>query len=491
MKLSQLLQNIAETPIDLVIQGLALDSRAVKPGYAFFAVSGEKFHGLAFCHQAIANGANAIIFDPAGMPEDVDFTVPIVFVSVAQLTEKLSLLAARFYDEPSQKMAVIGITGTNGKTTCSHLLAQGLQNCGLIGTLGWGDLQNLMPVSNTTPDAISVQMMLAHLWAEGKTAAAIEISSHGLQQGRVRNVLFTGAVFTNLSRDHLDYHQTMAQYFAAKAELFKQAGLKFAVINIDDAYGCQLAESLNSQVQCWVFSCQANTRPGAENILAENVVYSASGISFTVKWRDLQISAHTPLIGAFNLQNVLAVLAVMLAMGVSWQQAIAKLADLKACIGRMEKFGGKNNPQVIVDYAHTPDALEKALQAIQGKGQITLVFGCGGNRDKGKRAEMGQIAEIYADQVIITDDNPRYEAGADIISDILRGCNSHKVTVIHDRAQAIGTAIRQAAMEDTVLIAGKGHEDYQEVNGVRSYFSDQAIVKAELLSWDKRHEIAT
>jgi UDP-N-acetylmuramoyl-L-alanyl-D-glutamate--2,6-diaminopimelate ligase len=482
MKINDLLNGMAKSGADIEISGLALDSRKVKAGDAFFALTGARQHGIAHADAAIAGGATVVVYDPSGC-EDQQLPEKIALIAVPQLSGQLGTIAARFYGDPSAKLDVIGVTGTNGKTTSTQLIAQALPHCGVIGTLGWGSPDELEITVNTTPDALDVQHMLQVFAERGKTAVAMEVSSHGLEQGRVNAVRFKGAVFTNLSRDHLDYHANMDEYLQAKLALFGNPDLKFAVVNIDDSYGQLVLDRLANTVECWTFSTRGLKTAGAQCLLAENVRHSAEGIFFDVYWGDLKSKAYTPLVGSFNLENVLAVLAVLLAMGMPAEQAIAKLAWLRAVAGRMEKFGGQQTPTVFVDYAHSPDALEKVLKVSRNSGRLWVVFGCGGDRDKGKRAEMGRIAESLADEVIVTEDNPRNEPSIQIIENILTGCKTGKVRVIQDRARAIRTAIQRADRQDCVVIAGKGHESYQEVQGVRLPFSDQHIVKQSLAEW--------
>ncbi|MDX8127946.1 UDP-N-acetylmuramoyl-L-alanyl-D-glutamate--2,6-diaminopimelate ligase [Methylomonas sp. OY6] len=485
MKLAQLLNGLTVNPPDLAISGLCLDSRNIQAGDAFIALNGATQHGIAHAEQAVANGAVAVIYDPSGVETQIVSEVKVPSLAVTDLAQKLGEIAARFYGNPSQLLDVIGVTGTNGKTTCSQLIAQALPACGVIGTLGWGDVGSLQPTANTTPDALAVQRMLHEFVKQDKRNAAMEVSSHGLHQGRVNGVSFKGAVFTNLSRDHLDYHGSMAEYLQAKLALFKTPGLQFAVVNLDDASSAEVLQSLPDTVQRWTYSATGQRGTAREAVSAEQVKHSAAGIEFDVIWREQRRRATTTLVGGFNLDNVLAVLCVLLATGSEFDAAVAQLAKLNAIAGRMEKFGGNGKPTIFVDYAHSPDALEKVLKAAKGGNRLRVVFGCGGDRDKGKRPQMGKIAETWADQVIVTDDNPRSEASAAIIKDILSGCQSQKITVINDRTTAINTVIRQADPDDCVVIAGKGHEDYQEIGGVKQPFSDSAIVKQALAAWSK------
>lgn len=469
---------------NMLITGLALDSREVVGGDAFIALAGAKQHGLVHVEQAINNGACAVIFEPAGngvqlveiLQRKMSTRIPVI--AVENLGLKLGELAARFYGDPSRFMNIIGITGTNGKTSCSQFLSQMLDDCGIIGTLGWGEWGKLNKTLNTTPDALAIQKILAELLKNKKRAVAMEVSSHGLEQGRVNGVMFKGAVFTNISRDHLDYHGTMDAYVQAKLALLKSPGLAFAAVNLDDAYSERIIAAVPESVQLWHFSSKGKTSDSGESVNAENILHKADGIEFDVRWRDEWQRLKVPLYGDFNIENVLAVLTAILAMGISLNDAAKKLTSIQPVIGRMERFGTETDPMIFVDYAHTPDALEKVLSSLRQHCKQTLwvVFGCGGNRDTGKRSQMGEIAEQWADRVVITDDNPRYENGLDIVNDILAGCRSTKVEVIQNREQAIQTVVISAAKNDCIVIAGKGHEQYQESNGVCVPFSDRQVV---------------
>lgn len=461
------------------INGLAIDSRLLARGNVFIALNGAYRHGLAHLWQAIDKGACAVIFDPAGgglqLAEQCG-SVPML--AVDNLGLALGEIAARFYGHPSQFMTVIGITGTNGKTSCSQFLSQMLEACGIIGTLGWGEWGKLHKTINTTPDALSVQNMLASLLKDNKQAVAMEVSSHGLEQGRVNGVNFKGAVFTNFSRDHLDYHGTMEDYLAAKLMLLAKPGLSFAVVNLDDAYSARIIAAAPDSTVIWGVSVNGKTHAAGETISAENSRHTADGMTFDACWRTRRECVRVPLYGDFNIENVLLVLAVMLALGAEFSVAAKKLAQLKPVPGRMERFGGDGMPLVFVDYAHTPDALDKALSSARKHCQQALwvVFGCGGDRDAGKRPLMGASAEQWADHLMVTDDNPRFEESSSIINGILAGCRSTKIEVIQDRRQAIQQAIARAAEGDCIVLAGKGHEDYQDIKGVQTPFSDRQVV---------------
>ena len=468
---------------DMLITGLALDSRGVIEGNVFIALAGARQHGLAHVAQAVDKGACAVVFDPAGSGSEPSNHVPMI--AVENLGLKLGDIAARFYGDPSVFMTVIGITGTNGKTSCSHFLSQMLDDCGIIGTLGWGEWDKLSKTLNTTPDALETQRILAELLKDKKRTVAMEVSSHGLEQGRVNGVTFKGAVFTNISRDHLDYHGTMGAYLQAKLALLNKPGLAFAVVNLDDSYSDRIITAVPDTVVVWGTSIQGKTLASCESVSAENIRHKVDGIEFDVRWREHSQHVKVPLYGDFNSENVLTVLAVMLAMGFSMSEAVKKLQFVKPVTGRMERFGGEGQPLIFVDYAHTPDALDKVLSSLRKHcGQaLWVVFGCGGNRDKGKRPQMGRIAEQWADHVIITDDNPRFENGMDIVKDILAGCrdainreSAGKVEVIQNREQAIQNVIARAAEKDCIVVAGKGHEPYQESNGVQIPFNDSQVV---------------
>ncbi len=482
MKLTELLKDLTIIDSDLSISGLTLNSNDVSEGNVFVALSGAKQHGLTYAEQAIERGAAAILFDS----NDIELakshiTNPnVLAIAITNLAENLGDIAARFYQHPSQKMAVIGITGTNGKTSCSQFLSQMLENCGVIGTLGWGKYGQLKETLNTTPDALAIQKMLAAMKDENCENIAMEVSSHGLAQGRINGTCFKGAVFTNFSRDHLDYHGTMEAYLETKLKLFNASQLEFAVINLDDVVSEKIIAAIPENVSIIGVTKTERQSPRGQTLIAQNVIPDLWGITFEVDWQNQLQKVHVPLIGLFNLENVLCVLAVMLTLGVKLEDAAQHLSHLKPVNGRMERFGGENNqPLVIVDYAHTPDALEKVLYSLRQHthGELGVVFGCGGNRDSGKRAQMGRVAEEFADWMIITDDNPRFESNETIVEDILSGCFKKEAKVIHDREKAIRRAIEHASSQDCVLIAGKGHEDYQEIEGVKYPFNDAQCVR--------------
>jgi UDP-N-acetylmuramoyl-L-alanyl-D-glutamate--2,6-diaminopimelate ligase len=490
--LAALLSGFAEVaPADeRGVTGLALDSRLVVPGDLFFACAGHRTSGVAFIGDAIAAGAVAVVFDAAddAVARGAGAAVPLF--AVERLAERLGPVAARFHREPSHDMVVIGITGTNGKTSCAHYLARALaaggDRCGLIGTLGYGEPDALRPGLHTTPDALTLQAELARLRDAGVGHVAIEVSSHALEQHRTAGTLFAGAVFTNLSHDHLDYHADLAAYGLAKKKLFMMPGLRFAAINRDDPFGRELIASLVPDIRCVAYGL-GDPAAGLDaqfHIDAADVVLSDTGLRLEIEssWGEGILEA--PLLGSFNAENLLAVLSALLMMDIPFGESLERLSALRPVTGRMERFGGgQGRPLVIVDYAHTPDALTQALAAVRPHcaGSLWCVFGCGGNRDRSKRPLMGAAAARLADRVVLTSDNPRDEDPDAIIAAIRAGIDrSDSVEAIPDRTAAIRHAIGAAGSGDVVLVAGKGHEDYQIVGGRRLPYSDQAVVAAAL-----------
>ncbi|NOS73712.1 MAG: UDP-N-acetylmuramoyl-L-alanyl-D-glutamate--2,6-diaminopimelate ligase [Methyloglobulus sp.] len=491
MRLIDLLNGLVEVSeqfsqliAELDISGLALDSRVVEVGELFIALSGAKQHGLSHAERAIDKGAYAVLFDPSGEGRVLAETMTdIPAIPVENLSLVLGELAARFYGKPSHNLDVIGITGTNGKTSCSQFLGQLLEDCGIIGTLGWGDWGRLNKTANTTPDALTVQKTLAEFVKEKKKTVAMEVSSHGLDQGRVNGVRFKGAVFTNISRDHLDYHRSMENYLAAKLKLLSVPGLKFVVVNLDDGSCDEIIAAVPEAVMVWGVSAKGKSVNSGQSIVAEEIRHTLDGIEFDVRCDGNIQRIKAPLYGDFNAENLLCVLAVMLAMGHTLAEAANKVKSIKPITGRMERCGTKaNGLSVFVDYAHTPDALYRVLASLRKHSHQALwvVFGCGGNRDAGKRPQMGSIAEQWADRIIVTDDNPRFEDNVQIAKEVMTGCSSDKVLLIQDRKQAIQHAIANAAENDCIVIAGKGHETYQEINGIQYPFNDKQIAEEAL-----------
>ncbi|MCF6235215.1 MAG: UDP-N-acetylmuramoyl-L-alanyl-D-glutamate--2,6-diaminopimelate ligase [Gammaproteobacteria bacterium] len=477
--------------VDCDVSSITMDSRNVQSGSLFLACSGEMSQGHHFIEQAIQMGAVAILYEtpvPEGVSEKElnDLSVPVL--AFPELSAKAGVIASRFYDDPSTDMTVVGITGTNGKTSCCHFTAQALHDsglsCGVIGTLGNGIYGSLKSTTHTTPNAIKLQQLLAQMRDQGVSHVIMEVSSHGIQQHRISGVQFDVALFTNLSRDHLDYHGDLVSYANTKKRLFVMPGLRFSVINSDDSVGRELLHELSEKSPGKVKCLSYGLSDVESNVQGYDLALMSSGLTMQVKTPWGQGELNSPLLGRFNASNLLAVLTVLLSLKISLNDAIYRLAHLKAVPGRMESLGGQQGlPLVIVDFAHTPDALMQVLQALRLHcgGTLWCVFGCGGDRDKGKRAEMGAVAEQYADQIVITDDNPRFERAETITENILQGIKSpEQVKVMSDRGEAIHYAISHAAANDMVLIAGKGHENYQLINGEAAPFNDCEQVVAAL-----------
>jgi UDP-N-acetylmuramoyl-L-alanyl-D-glutamate--2,6-diaminopimelate ligase len=482
MRLAELLPDVAGVPADLVVTGLVMDSRDVTPGDAFIAIAGFGAHGLNFSEQARASGASAILFEP---PAPDDIPAPADAIAVPGLRARLGEMGDRFHDHPSAAMRMVGVTGTNGKTSTVQLIAQAWSLLGTraatVGTLGAGMYGEAVPTGFTTPLVLPLHALLARLREEGAQAVAMEVSSHALDQGRVAGVHYDVAVFTNLTRDHLDYHGDMASYGAAKAKLFAWPGLRAAVINLDDDYGRALFDALPDSLRRVGVSSR-----GARDatLYAEQLQLDNRGIAFDLAIAGATHRVRSPLLGRFNVDNLLAVAGALHAQEVPMADIAATLSRLQPIHGRMNRLGGeRGQPLVVVDYAHTPDALEQALKSLRAHAQARLVcvFGCGGERDRGKRPQMAAIAEANADRVIVTDDNPRGEDGDQIVADILAGLTNPAAAIVQrDRFAAIARAIGEAGPNDIVLIAGKGHEPYQEINGVQHPFDDTEVARKEL-----------
>jgi UDP-N-acetylmuramoyl-L-alanyl-D-glutamate--2,6-diaminopimelate ligase len=456
----------------VTVTGVSCDSRTVRPGDLFLACRGREHDGRAFIPAAVRAGAVAVVADRGVAAADRPAGVPLL--EVDELAGQLGPIASRFFDDPGSALAVLGVTGTNGKTTVSQLVGQLLRAldrpCGVIGTLGASLDGNASAATHTTPDAVALQAQLAAWRDQGVGHAALEVSSHALDQGRVNGLQVTTAVFTNLSRDHLDYHGTMRAYGEAKLRLFRQPGLRHAVINLDDPFGPRVRGALAAGVKAVTFS----TRPGrGADVTVAGATLDAAGVGGTLVTPWGRGSFRAPLVGAYNLANVVATAAAVLSLGVELAPVLAALARLRPVPGRLEAVPNDRGLQVVVDYAHTPDALEKVLLTLrdQTAGRLRVVFGCGGDRDPGKRAPMGAVACAFADAVYVTSDNPRSEDPQHILEDIAAGCSGdYRLEV--DRAAAIAAAIEAARPGDCVLIAGKGHEDYQLIGRERLPFSD-------------------
>ncbi len=477
---------------------LVTDSRAVAPGDTFVAYPGSQADGRQFIAQAISKGANAVIWEAHNFSWNEIWKLPNL--AVVDLRHHAGEIADHVYNRPSKKLWMVGITGTNGKTSCAHWVAQSLNSLGrktaLIGTLGNGFADDLQPTLNTTPDAIRLHGLLADYLQQGAQAVAMEVSSHALDQGRVNGVNYDVALLTNLSRDHLDYHGDMQHYTAAKRRLFEWQQLKYAVLNLDDEFGAELAAQLkDAEVEVVGYglsdaSLQLAEHHGLRMVYGGALRMDAQGINLQVhsSWGGGEL--RSTLLGRFNAANLLGVLAVLLVSGVTLSDALRDLEQMKAVPGRMQAYGGGGRPSVVVDYAHTPDALEKVLVALReviaaDGGKLVCVFGCGGDRDRGKRPMMGTVAAKLADVCIVTSDNPRSESPHDIIAAIVSGMREHGYQIIEDRAVAIAQAIHGAHAADTVLVAGKGHEAYQEIKGVKYPFSDAEVAQSALQTWHK------
>lgn len=464
----------------VTVRNITLDSREVDRNDVFIALKGLAFDGHDYIDAAIKAGAVVIV---AERPV-ADVSLPLVVLD--NLRARLGELAHAFYESPSEQLRLIGITGTNGKTSTCQYIAQSLdflgKRCGIIGTNGqglWGALQETL---NTTPDVVRLHRELARQSDQGGQFCAMEVSSHGLDQGRVAGVRYRTAVFTNLSRDHLDYHGTMDAYGKAKWQLLQWPGLQHAVVNLDDTWVQQHLGSISAQqVLTYGYTSEADIR-----VISHRC--NPAGIDALIATPWGQTELNLPLLGLFNLSNALAAFAVLMTESVPISTAARVLSNLRPVSGRMEMFKLSAGPTVVVDYAHTPDALAKALQACRDhvSGRLGVIFGCGGDRDAGKRPEMAAVAEQGADFVVITDDNPRHEVAAGILADIRRGfVRPNEVTEISDRRSAIDLTLDRCGADDVVLIAGKGHESYQEINGKRHHFSDQAAV----LAWQEVHHV--
>ncbi|MRT40860.1 UDP-N-acetylmuramoyl-L-alanyl-D-glutamate--2,6-diaminopimelate ligase [Enterobacteriaceae bacterium RIT702] len=466
------------------LRDMTLDSRAAASGDLFIAVAGHHADGRRFIPQAIAQGVAAVIAEAEGEASDGDIRemhgVPVIYL--AQLQQRLSALAGRFYQQPASKLKLIGVTGTNGKTTTTQLMAQWANLLGetgaVMGTVGNGLYGQLMATENTTGSAVDVQHVLNDLVGQGATLTAMEVSSHGLVQHRVAALPFAAAVFTNLSRDHLDYHGDMQSYESAKWLLFSEHQVAEAIINADDEVGRRWLAKLPDAV---AVTMEDNLQSGCHGrwLKATEVDYHDGGahIKFSSSWGNGEFDSR--LMGAFNVSNLLLALATLLALDYPLDALVATAPQLQPVCGRMEVFTAPEKPTVVVDYAHTPDALEKALEAarLHCKGQLWCLFGCGGDRDKGKRPLMGAIAEQFSDIVVITDDNPRSEEPMAIVNDILTGLlDPGRARVVSGRAQAVTNAVMQAGADDIVLVAGKGHEDYQIIGNRRLDYSDRDTV---------------
>lgn len=464
------------------VTALCADSRQVQPGTTFAAYAGEAADGRDYIPDALKRGANAVLWERENFSWRPEWSAPNL--GVADLHDNVGYIASRVYGNPSQKLWMAGVTGTNGKTSCSHWIALAFSLLGkksaVIGTIGNGLVGDIREATHTTPDAINLQILLADFAKRGASHVAMEASSHGLQQGRVNGVKFDAALFTNLTRDHLDYHGDMDSYALAKRKLFFMPQLKTAVINRDDAYGARLADELkHNNVDVITYSLDHG------DIRGSNLQLTRDGMRMDITSRWGNGPFASPLLGAFNASNLLGVLGILLAGGVPFADALRVMAQLSAPAGRLQQLGGGELPLVVVDYAHTPDALEKVLQTLRdivpAGGKLVCLFGCGGDRDNGKRPLMGAISARLADFSVITSDNPRSENPQTIIDHITAGMANAKFSVNIDRATAISQAIDYIEKNDILLIAGKGHETTQDIAGVKTPFSDVQHASTALL----------
>ena len=474
----------AELVPEISPSGIAVDSRRVNPGDAFFALRGMSSHGLRFAGQVAEAGASCIVWEADGETNAPKADIPML--EVQDLSAHAGEIAARFYGNPSRSIKVIGITGTDGKSSCSHFIAQALNDCGIkagvVGTLGYGAPGSLHSLQHTTPDAVSVQRILAELQCSGITAVAMEVSSHALDQNRVNGVHFEMGVFTNLSRDHLDYHGSVEAYAAAKRRLFDDYRPRIAILNLDDNFGLELAERLSDKCMVKGYSLShAHSHQFASALFVESLTLTSEGANFDVHCNQGAAKINSQLLGRFNVSNSLATLAALLSLDVPFDQATQAVQQLRGVPGRMETFSADDDsPLAVVDFAHTPNALEQVLKALREhtRGLLWCVFGCGGDRDSGKRPLMGAVAENNADRVIVTNDNPRSENPDSIVRDILAGMKRPDSAIVEThREQAIKGALKSASCNDIVLVAGKGHEEYQLIGDQVLPFSDREIVQ--------------
>ena len=481
--LKDLLHGITDAP-PIKYNNICDDSRYVNKGTVFFAVKGLSSDGCDFIESAISSGACAVVYEPPYDLSNIETSIPII--AVEDLKLEIPNIVSRHYESSINEMSIIGVTGTNGKTTVSWLIHQGFKKIGYksgyIGTLGYG-LENLNLNELTTPSCMKLHKILSEFQNSGVEYVVMEISSHAIDQRRIEGINFNSVIFTNLSRDHIDYHGNMENYGETKAKLFLERQSKIKIININDSFGRSLIERVDEEV--------ISTSIEPVNIDKDKFIsvtkYETNGSGFDI---DLKSSwgtfkTHVPLLGTFNIENVIQTIALFLSLGFSLSKIQIIIEGMKAPSGRMESVDVDNNhllPKVLVDFSHTPDALKLSLQSIRDHydGKIWCVFGCGGDRDRGKRKMMGNIAERYADYVIVTSDNPRNENPEKIISDILEGISSEVETIV-SREEAINFAIMKANKNEIILIAGKGHESYQKIGEETLKFSDHKISKRSLI----------
>jgi UDP-N-acetylmuramoyl-L-alanyl-D-glutamate--2,6-diaminopimelate ligase len=486
--------NVQSNFSNTAITGLSIDSRTVDRGDMFFALHGLQQHGVEYSHQAVEKGAVAMVWESSNQVRKERLPPGVPCVEIDALQSKVGSICKRFYNNPSAHLNVIAVTGTDGKTSVSQFIAQAFNqlnvSCGVVGTLGYGVYPHLEEASHTTPDAVRLHKLLYGLKLDDVNNVVLEASSHGLSQGRLKGVEVDTAVFTNLGRDHMDYHKSDEEYFNAKKILFQIPELKNAIINIDDEAGKHLEDEFSKQLNVITYSIKGNAVKSERYVNATNIRYEGGETHFTIlsSWGEGEIK--TALFGKFNISNLLAVTGVLLASGMEFDDVVRVVKNIKTVPGRMEFVSIASNvdasnsyeagvPDVVVDYAHTPQALNNVLKVLQEHchGKLWCVFGCGGNRDQGKRKLMAESVEAYADEAVVTDDNPRNEDSKAITDQIEEGFTSLKYSVIHDRRQAIEYAIKNAGHKDLVLIAGKGHEAVQIIGQDHLPFDDKKIAK--------------
>ncbi len=483
--IGELLSDLTTVEASIDVTGVAIDSREVKSGDLFMAYRGSKFNGIDYIDDAIQAGAVAIVIDK---DEKLDLkSISVTTVKVPNLRKQAGLIISRFYDEPSKEMQIIGITGTNGKTTVSYMIAYALyvlgKNTAVVGTLGYGRFRQIETGTTTTPDPVKLHSLFS-IWRNEVDSVAMEVSSHALEQGRIAGTEIDIAVFTNLSRDHLDYHETLEEYADAKFQLFESPGLKYAIVNIDDVYGALLIDKLPADLNIYAYSLKTNQSESYNKVISlvycEKIENDRLNTELTVQSPWGQTIIKTSLLGNFNIENILAAFTTLCVSGFPVEQVAATLSGFTGIPGRMEYFASENRPLLVVDYAHTPGALEKALTALRHicSGKLYCVFGCGGDRDVGKRSQMGSIAELLSDQIVLTNDNPRNESQEQIVENILEGINDNlQVTIKYDRSDAITNTFLNANKADVILIAGKGHETTQQIGTTLLPFSDRELAR--------------
>ncbi|MGH1541816.1 MAG: UDP-N-acetylmuramoyl-L-alanyl-D-glutamate--2,6-diaminopimelate ligase [Arenicella sp.] len=460
-------------PLDVELLDMVADSRQITQGCVFVAQKGLMVDARDYISRAVDSGAVAVIYEQDGLSSaqsELIESLDIPSVAISGLNNEIGYLSAKFFNHPAEKMKVFGITGTNGKTSSAYLLTQSLQLLGhkaaFIGTIGVGQIGALQPVTHTTADSITLQRQFAELVQQGYSHVCMEVSSHALDQGRVNGVEFYAALFTNLSHDHLDYHGSMEVYAAAKQRLFTDFSLKFAVTNCDDEFGVQLLDVASVEFM--------SSYGDAGDVRADDIRADKDGLVFTIDTDAFDFDVRSSLVGLINVPNILLVVTTLLVLGVDVADIQRLVPQLESAPGRMEVFSQDDSPVVVVDFAHTPDALERALLSVREHcaGDLWCVFGCGGDRDRQKRPEMGAVVERCADAMVLTNDNPRSETAATIFADITQGMQ-RKATIIEDRGMAIEWAIKQAGPQDWILVAGKGHEQYQIIGNEKRDFSDR------------------